>query len=202
MKTEIQLVEILGHSRAHVPSNWDELETLGGIWTLVAEHGRIDVLVNNAGHAVMDTIKDVPTSAIANIGSSITFAPILALCTDAATKSAVEGYTEVLQAEVAAFGIGVLLVKPGATATEFASEIGSGIKVESSEPYQEGILKYVSNMTNLSRSAPNVAISVAVVERVELWLRHPLGQNIGSDLEKKAVVFAGPVNLKDAWGSS
>lgn len=76
------------------------------------------------------------------------------------------GYTEVLQAEVAAFGIGVLLVKPGATATEFASEIGSGIKVESSEPYQEGILKYVSNMTNLSRSAPNVAISVAVVERV------------------------------------
>lgn len=106
------------------------------------------------------------TSAIANIGSSITFAPILALCTDAATKSAVEGYTEVLQAEVAAFGIGVLLVKPGATATEFASEIGSGIKVESSEPYQEGILKYVSNMTNLSRSAPNVAISVAVVERV------------------------------------
>ncbi|KAI1160881.1 hypothetical protein F5B18DRAFT_474637 [Nemania serpens] len=240
-------------------SNWDELEALGGIWTyldvsgedaeskvkaLVAEHGKIDVLVNNAGYAVMGSIEDVPldkvnaifntnfigtlrtvkgvlpsmrehkTGTIVNISSSITFAPMPALGIYTATKSAVEAYTEVLQAEIAAFGIRVLLVEPGATATDFASDTGSGIRVESSEPYQEGIIKYISNMMSADKFASNGANSVAVAERIveaidgtgslagkEIGLRLPLGKDTGSDLEKRAAVFADLANLKDVWGS-
>lgn len=123
-------------------------------------------------------------------------------------------YTEVLQAEIAAFGIRVLLVEPGATATDFASDTGSGIRVESSEPYQEGIIKYISNMMSADKFASNGANSVAVAERIveaidgtgslagkEIGLRLPLGKDTGSDLEKRAAVFADLANLKDVWGS-
>lgn len=124
------------------------------------------------------------------------------------------GYTEALQAEVAAFGIRVLLVEPGATATDFASDKGSGIRVESSEPYQEGIIKYIASMMSPSQFASNGATSADVAERVveaidgtgsmagkEIGLRLPLGKDTGSDLEKRAAMFQDLANLKDVWGS-
>ncbi|KAJ3577286.1 hypothetical protein NPX13_g3283 [Xylaria arbuscula] len=164
-------------------SNWDELEALGGIWTqldvssddaeakvkaLVSQHGQIDVLINNAGYAVLGAIEDVPidyvtavlntnfigtlrtikgvlpsmrerkTGAIVNISSSIAIDHHPALGIYTATKCAMEGYTETLQMEVAEFGIRILLVEPGATVTEFASPTGSGVRVELSEPYANG----------------------------------------------------------------
>ncbi|KAI0456210.1 hypothetical protein F5B21DRAFT_165235 [Xylaria acuta] len=240
-------------------SKWDELEALGGIWTdldvssedaelkvkaLVAEHGGIDVLVNNAGYAILGSIEDVPldkviavfntnfigtlrtikgvlpsmrerkTGTIVNISSSNAISPVPALGIYNATKFAMEGYTETLQAEVAPFGIRVLLVEPGATATEFASETGSGIRVDPSEPYQEGIVKQVSDMVSSPQYASAAANPIAVAERIvetiggtgvmggrEIGLRLPLGKDTGAGIEKRAALLADLANLKDVWES-
>ncbi|TRX94420.1 hypothetical protein FHL15_004575 [Xylaria flabelliformis] len=240
-------------------SKWDELEALGGIWTnldvsnedaeakvkaLVAEHGGIDVLVNNAGYAILGSIEDVPldkvhaifntnfigtlrtikgvlpsmrerkTGTIVNISSSNAISPAPALGIYAATKFAMEGYTETLQMEVAAFGIRVLLVEPGATATEFASETGTGIRVDPSEPYQEGIVRQTSDYLASPQYAASSSDSLAVVERIveaidgtgvmagkEIGLRLPLGKDTGAGIEKRAALFADLANLKDVWGS-
>ncbi|KAI0912926.1 hypothetical protein F4823DRAFT_622536 [Ustulina deusta] len=241
-------------------SKWDELKTLGGIWTqldvssedaeskvkaLVAEHGQIDVLVNNAGYAILGSIEDVPldkvhailntnftgtlrtikgvlpsmrerkTGTIVNISSSTAVDPVPALGIYAATKFAMEGYTETLQAEIAAFGIRVLLVEPGSTATEFASAAGSGVRVQPSEPYtQDGIFKQVADFLSSEQYVSMGASSTAVAERIvetidgtgfmagkEIGLRLPLGKDTGASLGKKAAMFAKLENLKDVWGS-
>ncbi|KAI0476654.1 hypothetical protein F4859DRAFT_56838 [Xylaria cf. heliscus] len=240
-------------------SNWDELVALGGVWTqldvssddaeskvkaLVAEHGAVDVLINNAGYAILGSIEDVPldkvtaifntnfigtlrtikgvlpsmrqrkTGTIVNISSANTITPVPSLGIYTATKTALEGYTETLQLEVAGFGIRVLLVEPGAIATEFASETGSGVRVEPSEAYQEGIVKQVSEWLRSPHYTASGASSIAVAERIveaidgtgilagkEIGLRLPLGKDAGAGLEKRAALSADLANLKDVWGS-
>lgn len=240
-------------------SKWEELEALGGIWThldvssedaqlrveaLVAEHGKIDVLVNNAGYAILGSIEDVPfdqvyaifstnvvgtlrtikgvlpsmrkhkAGTIVNVSSSVTLEPVPALGIYGATKCALEGYTESLQMEVASFGIRVLLVEPGATATEFASETGTGVRIQSSEPYQEGIIKYVSELLASPQAAAMRASSIDVAGRIveaidgtgfatgkEIGLRLPLGKDTGVGIEKRAALFADLASRKDVWGS-
>ncbi|KAI1120520.1 hypothetical protein F5Y10DRAFT_124669 [Nemania abortiva] len=240
-------------------SKWDELEVLGGVWTpldvsnddteskvkaLVAKHRRIDVLVNNAGYAILGSIEDVPldkvhaifntnfvgtlrtikgvlpsmrdrqAGTIVNISSSNAISPVPGLGIYTATKFAMEGYTETLQTETAAFGIRVLLVEPGATATEFASETGSGVRVELSEPYQEGIVRQVSDWVTspqyTSTGASPDTVAKRIVETIdrtgamagkEIVLRLPLGMDTGAGIGKRAALFADLAKLRDVWSS-
>ncbi|TGJ88390.1 hypothetical protein E0Z10_g296 [Xylaria hypoxylon] len=208
---------------------------------LVGEHGQIDVLVNNAAYAILGSVEDVPvdkvqaifntnvigplrtikgvlpsmrerkTGTIVNISSSNANDPTPALGIYNATKYAME---DTLQAEIAAFGIRVLLVQPGSTATEFASETGSGVRVHPSEPYQEGIVKQISEFLTSEQFASMGASSITVAERIvdaidgtgfmagkEVGLRLPLGKDTGAGLKKKAALFANLASLEDVWGS-
>jgi NAD(P)-dependent dehydrogenase (short-subunit alcohol dehydrogenase family) len=111
--------------------------------------GRIDVLVNNAGHGSMGAVEEIDlddlralmdtmffgavalTQAVlphmraqgsgaivqmSSQGGQLAFAGVGAYC---ATKFALEGLTEALDAEVRPLGIRTLIVEPGAFRTEF-----------------------------------------------------------------------------------
>ena len=116
-----------------------------------AAFGRIDVLINMAGYAVIGAIEDTPISevvqqmnanfygplklmrcalpgmrkrragVIVNVSSAQGLCPSPANGVYAASKAALEAVSESLSEEVKPFGIRVLIVEPGAYRTGFGS---------------------------------------------------------------------------------
>ncbi|MFB8205074.1 oxidoreductase [Kitasatospora purpeofusca] len=134
----------------------------------VERHGRIDVLVNNAGRGLIGAVEEYTdrelrelmdlhffgpaalTRAVlphmrergagavvqmSSMGGRLAFPGIGAY---AATKFALEGLSEALAAEVAGFGIKVLIVEPGSFRTSFAER--SALAFTTPLPVYDGIV--------------------------------------------------------------
>jgi len=127
----------------------DERQAAAAVARTIDEFGRIDVLVNNAGHGSVGAVEEwdlgelralmdvmffgavaVTKAALphlraqgsgtivqmSSMGGQLSMPGFGAYC---AAKFALEAMSEALAAEVAPFGVGVMIVEPGAFRTEF-----------------------------------------------------------------------------------
>src|SRR5215216_738856 len=127
----------------------DDESAAGAVREVLDRSGRIDVLVNNAGvgvagaaeessveqaralfetnlfgamrmtRAVLPHMRQQGSGRIINVSSVLGFLPAPFMALYAATKHAIEGYSESLDHEVRDHGVRVLLVEPGYTRTSF-----------------------------------------------------------------------------------
>jgi NAD(P)-dependent dehydrogenase (short-subunit alcohol dehydrogenase family) len=127
----------------------DPASVTAAVSTVVERAGRIDILVNNAGFGVIGAAEESSAAQaqqlfetnffglvrmsnevlpylraqgngrIVNIGSVLGIVPAPYAALYAATKHAVEGYSESLDHETREFGVRVTVVEPGYTTTSF-----------------------------------------------------------------------------------
>ncbi|WP_371483176.1 SDR family NAD(P)-dependent oxidoreductase [Kitasatospora sp. NBC_00315] len=163
---------------------------------VVTDHGRLDALVNNAGAGHVGTL-EIDGVAKAREVMEVNYFGVLAVTEAAlphlraakgrvvtvssvggvvgqpfneaycAAKFAVEGFMESLHPVAAAVGVAVVLVEPGAVASEFVRNVGAGGPLEeraaAAGPYAPAMVAYLDRTANAFASAQTAAEAAAVV---------------------------------------
>ncbi|MGX1971058.1 SDR family oxidoreductase [Streptomyces kronopolitis] len=137
----------------------DETSVATAISGVLADHGRLDAVINNAGAGHLGTLENESVDEVRTV-MEVNFFGVLHVSKAAlphlratggrlitvtsvggvvgqpfneaycAAKFAVEGYMESLAPVAAATGVSVSVVEPGAVATEFVNNIGLDIQAE------------------------------------------------------------------------
>ncbi|MFY0686622.1 MAG: oxidoreductase [Cyclobacteriaceae bacterium] len=183
-----------GHAIRLDVTNSDEIKM--GVDRILKEHGRIDVLVNNAGYGLYGSVEEVSiedakrqfdvnifglaqitqavipqmrgrrSGKIINISSmgGKMYTPLGAWYH--ATKHALEGWSDCLRLELAQFGIDVVIVEPGAIATEFGDVmLDPMVKNSGNGPYKP-LVDALAKSTKEMYSKKNAASPSSVITNV------------------------------------
>jgi NADP-dependent 3-hydroxy acid dehydrogenase YdfG len=204
----------------------------GSIETAVDEacalNGRIDIVVNNAGYALIGPVaelelddlrtqietnlvgvvavirKVVPqmvarkSGRIVNIGSvsGVTATPFGgAYC---GTKAAVHLVSDALRMEMAPFGIGVIEVQPGATASRFADNAAEGVGRFSGDSLFSPVADAIEARARISET--NATTAEVVAKRVvaaSTSARPPALVRVGNGSRRLPAIGRLPVRIRD-----
>jgi NAD(P)-dependent dehydrogenase (short-subunit alcohol dehydrogenase family) len=177
---------------------------------IAAAYGRIDVLVNNAGFAAGGVVEEVDGDTwraqmetnffgtvavtravlphmrrqrrgkIINMSSVSGRTAFPGYAPYAASKFAVEGFTEALRLEVLPFGIHAVLIEPGAYKTEIWRKGFATIRMRENSPYQPMLEAVLRMSRRTAETAPPPQEVAAAVVKAALGpaprLRYPLGR--------------------------
>lgn len=171
----------------------DEESAHSCVRTVLDRVGRIDALVNNAGYVLIGSLEETSIKEakqvfetnffgvlrmsqavlpimrhqrygrIANISSVVGFVPAPYQGIYAATKHALEGYSESLDHEVRQFGIRICLIEPGFTRTNIEQNTQlAGQLLEAYNPDRDRVLDAVRE--NLAKGDDPVTVASVVIE--------------------------------------
>lgn len=173
-------------------------------------YGRMDVLVNNAGYAVGGFVEDIPlinwqeqmdtnffglvamtravlpimreqgSGTIINVSSVSGRMGFPGYAPYAASKFAVEGFSEALRLEMMPFGVNVVLVEPGSYRTDIWQKGFETIHAPANSAYRaklEAVLRYSKQS---AAGAPNPQEVAELIVRIaglkKPKLRYPIGK--------------------------
>jgi NAD(P)-dependent dehydrogenase (short-subunit alcohol dehydrogenase family) len=188
----------------------------GAIEHLLAERGRIDVLVNNAGIAPMGAIEERPLAefrrametnyfgalrciqavlptmrtqrrgCIINVTSVAGQIALAASAAYTASKFALEALSEVLAQEVKAFNIRVAIVEPGVIQTPILDKMRD-VPAETQYPHEQRLQALFAASLKQPVSPAVVGEQIQHIIESESWqLRYPVGPDAAPFLEWRA----------------
>ena len=178
----------------------DDHSVDAGVRALLAQAGRIDAVVNNAGNAYMGAVEDT-SIAEAKAQLETNFFGVLRVCRAvlpimrrqggghiinisslagvlglpfsglySASKFALEGMTESLRWETRRFGIRVVLIEPGDFATQLPAARRTVHGAETNDVYRAALTKFGAQQAKDEAAAPTPEPIAQLVERI---LRDP-----------------------------
>ncbi|WP_340016361.1 SDR family oxidoreductase [Paenibacillus sp. FSL K6-1318] len=190
--------------------------------TVLHNHGRIDILVNNAGFAVGGFIEEVSMEdwrrqmetnlfgliavtravlpvmreqeqgLIINLSSVSGLSGFPGYAPYAASKFAVEGFTESLRHEMSSFGVRVVLVEPGSYRTPIWNKGLGEIHRNEHSPYKhklDAVLRYSKHASETAPDPQEVADLIGRIARMRApRLRYALGKGSRVLIIGKAVL--------------
>lgn len=172
--------------------------------------GRIDVLVNNAGFATGGFIEEITmeewrrqmetnffgvvavtravlpimrkqrSGMIINMGSISGLSGFPGYAPYAASKFAIEGFSESLRHEMSPYGIRVVLIEPGSFRTPIWGKGMEQIRLNEDSPYRERLAAVLRYSKHTAETAPDPQQVAALIGRITKMraprLRYPIGK--------------------------
>ncbi|NQX43707.1 SDR family oxidoreductase [Paenibacillus tritici] len=188
----------------------DEASIASALQAILGRFGRVDVLVNNAGFAVGGFVEEVGmaewrrqmetnffgliavtkavlplmreqrSGLIINVSSVSGLTGFPGYGPYAASKFAVEGFSESLRQEMLSFGVRVVLVEPGSFRTPIWGKGIAGIHSREGSPYQTRLEEVLRYSRRASETAPDPQEVAELIGRITAKraprLRYPVGR--------------------------
>lgn len=216
-------------------TDYSRVETV--VQDVIKRYGKIDVLVNNAGYAVGGFTEEIPiekwigqfetnffglvavtkavlpsmrerrSGKIINISSISGRIGFPAMGPYAASKFAVEGFSESLRLEMLQYGVYVVLVEPGSYKTDIWSKGLGAVKDSKQSSYakeMKSILKYINHV---AATAPPPGEVIQLIMKIAKSpnpdLRYPVGKGVKVGILLKNILpwkWWERIVIKRLWG--